>query len=505
MRQLKEHQDILRLTCGLMAHPEELIEQVCEFLSSHIHGNMLDEDREVDDRLLRCCYFIESLCKQLPQKEITDTSHCKAVSFLAANVSFVFIPNRIEECFVAFLQTPLEYNEIECAIVVNDADAFNEAVLDKVREKVERNVKIVITSLLVIRNCKGESESVHMERLINSVRLFKDPKIFVMQNCDFPPSVFSCITQQLERCNKMRFVCLNNVRHLTAVIAIALFKCNVKNLESFQLEQSELVEGGWEDFVSIVACCQSLKYLSFARTKVVIRHFLIPIVKLFDEVDFSNCSLSELEAKNVLRQSRQLRVLSLAGNSLTNCFDGTFNNLFTMSPVSLLQSMTLNETELSPKDFRVIGGSLREIHRQLRRLFISFNTLTNCVASLIPDDEPLANLEVLWMQRTSLTREDIRHLGRAVVSGSLPRLSSINLSNNDLFTMEGDLGNLVLACTAQYRTQRMTIYLKDNYLSEDFLSRIEAVCQGTNVVPTFEIPDVKLLSSQVQSTSLMRL
>ena len=65
--------------------------------------------------------------------------------------------------------------------------------------------------------------------------------------------------------------------------------------------------------------------------------------------------------------------------------------------------------------------------------------------------------------------------------------------------------NLILACTAQNRTQLMTIYLKDNYLSEDFFSRIETICRGTNVVPTLEIPDVKILSSQVQSTSLIYL
>ena len=167
--------------------------------------------------------------------------------------------------------------------------------------------------------------------------------------------------------------------------------------------------------------------------------------------------------------------------------------------------MSLNETQLSPKDVRVIGRSLKETHRRLRRLFISFNTLTYCVSDLIPVGEPLENLEVLWMQRTGPSCVDIRHLGQAVVSGLLPCLSSLDLSNNGLFIMEGDYENLILACTAQYTTQRMTIYLKDNYLSENFLSRIETICQGTNVVPTLEMPDVKLLGSVVQSTRLMRL
>ena len=499
MRQLKKHQDILRLTCGLMSHPEELIEQVCEFLSNHMHE--VDISGEVDDRLLRCCDFIESLCKELPQLDVTDVSYCKAVAFFGRNASFVFIPQRINECLVALLRTPLMYNEIECAVVVNDVNGFGEAVLDKVRENIERNNKIVIASLLVLRDDNGDSERVHLGRVINSVRLFKDPEIFVMQNCYIPPPVSSCIAQQLGTCKEMRFVCLNNVRNLPAVIAIALVKCNAENLEGLQIEQSELVEDSydWNDFTEVFENSTSfkyfsmpIKYLSFARTTTVPLD-LDWIPEGCGEVDFSNCSLSIPKVKECWLNLSQWRVLSLAGNSLTNSFDNWF-----LPPCSLLKSLSLNETQLSPKDVRVIGRSLRETHHQLRRLFISFNTLTNCVSDLIPVDEPLENLEVLWMQRTSPSCVDIRHLGQTVVSGLLPCLSSVDLSNNDLFTIEGDLENLILACTAQYRRQRMTIYLKDNYLSEDFLSRIETICQGTNVVPTLEMPDVKLLGSVVQ-------
>ena len=64
-----------------MSHPEKLIEQVCEFLSSHIHE--VDTLGEVDDRLLRCCDFIESLCKELPQLDVTDMRHTvKPLPFL---------------------------------------------------------------------------------------------------------------------------------------------------------------------------------------------------------------------------------------------------------------------------------------------------------------------------------------------------------------------------------------------------------------------------------------
>ena len=499
MHQLKKHQEVLKLTCGLMTYPEVLVERVCEFLSSHIHE--VDTLGEVDDRLLRCCDFIVSLCKELPQLEVTDMAHCKDVAFFGINASFVFIPQRYNECFVALLRTPLIENETECAVVVNDVNGFSEAVLNKVREKVETQDKIVIASLLLIRDDNGDSERVHLGRLIKSVRLFRDPEIFVMQNCDIPPSVSSCIAQQLRTCTKMRVVCLNNVRNVPAVIGIALITCNAENLEGLQIEESELVEDGWDDFTEAFEDCSSLKYLSFAGTKTVP---LIPgwIEEGCYEVDFSNCSLSISRVKKYWLTSHHWRVLSLAGNSLT---DSLVFDRWLFMHFSWLRSLSLNETQLSAEDVRVIGRSLRETHHQLRRLFISFNTLTDCVAGLIPVGEPLENLEVLWMQRTSLSCVDIRHLGQAVILGSLPCLSSLDLSNNGLFIIEGDLENLILACTAQYRRQRMTIYLKDNYLSEDSLSRIETICRGTNVVPTLEMPDVKLLGSAVQSTRLMRL
>ena len=475
---MKKHQVVLKLTCGLMIRPEELIEQVCDALSKYI--DEVEVSGDIDDRLLTCCHFLESLCKELPQLPATDTSICRIVAFFARNASFVFFPQRFDEYFVALLHAPAINNETECAVIINSVYGFNPAGLDKVREKFAITGKIAISSLLVVTDANLDPERVHS---LNSLRIFKAPKIFVMQDCDIPLSVSSLVAQQLSSCNEMQFVCLLGVRNLPEFLCTALIKCSADVLKGFQMEQSELVKGDWNKFVYELTRRYHLEYLSFARTKHLPPAFAraVPIVH---ELDFSDCCLSKV-AENIWCDSSRFTVLSLAGNSLKNGLS------YQYSPHSSLKSLSLNGTQLTPEDIRLIGICLRETHCHLRRLFISFNTLTDCVADLIPTDESLANLEVLWMRSTNLSRRDIKHLGRAVVLGSLPSLFSLDLSENDLFTTEGDLDSLILACTAEYRRHGMNIHLEDTYLSDEFLARVEGICHQTNVVPSLEGPTLK--------------
>ena len=445
MRHLKRHEEVLKLTCGLMSRPAELIEQVCDALSSYI--NEFEVSGDIDDRLLKCFCFVEALCKELPQLETTDATNCKTVVSFAGNASFVFIPQRFDECFVALLQTPVKPSERECAVVVNNVHGFNSAYLERFCEKLARNVTIAISSLLVVNDDNCGPESVHARRLINNVRLFKSPKVFVMQNCTFTPALSASVAKQLCICDEIRFVCLNNVRNVPESLCTALIKRNADHLRGVQIEKSVLIQGQWSELASQLNQCNQLEYLNFTKTK-----------------------------------------------RLPSNFYNLFANFpYRFSSSSWLNSLSLSETQLAPEDVKFIGTSLRWSLRFLRRLCVSFNTLTNCVADLIPDNEQLDNLEVLWMQRTKLSLEDVKHLGQAVISGSLPSLASLDLSENDLFTMEGDFENLILACTAQYRKRHMGICLKNNFLSEEFLSRIETICQGTRVVPTSESPTSKSL------------
>ena len=258
-----------------------------------------------------------------------------------------------------------------------------------------------------------------------------------MHNCDVPPFVFSVMAEQISCCKEMRFVSLSGVRNIPEFLCTALIEAN-RDIEGFQMEQCNLGEGDWSEFVDQLDERNNLEYLSFAQTRDLQQIGVLLPYTGTGELDLSNCGLSSVKVSKF--DFSFLSVLSLAGNPLTNCFSNLMSRpLFSSSLISL----SLTETQLSPQDVRVIGRYLRQELRGLRLLFISFNTLTNCVADLIPSDKPIG-LEVLGMQRTSLSREDLRHLKKVMFSGSLPCLSSLDLSENGLSTMEEDLVGLVL-------------------------------------------------------------
>ena len=167
------------------------------------------------------------------------------------------------------------------------------------------------------------------------------------------------------------------------------------------------------------------------------------------------------------------------------CFDSLFS-----SP----KSLSISNTHISREDVKEIGKLLTNStgnSPQLRNLLISFNTLTDCVQELLAEDSH-NKLQVLGMRKTQLNQNDLRYFGNAVLSSALPDLIYLDLSENNLFEMEVDLENLILACTAKKMETCMKIYLIDNNLSESLITRVQTICRGTNVTVIFgeneEIP-----------------
>ena len=111
MHDLKKHREVLKLACALTTCPELFIEQVCERLSACF--SQIEVFGGVDNRLLQCYQFLESLCKVLPQLQSNDVC-LKTVACFAKNVTFVFVPQRFNEYFVGLLQTSILRDENRC-------------------------------------------------------------------------------------------------------------------------------------------------------------------------------------------------------------------------------------------------------------------------------------------------------------------------------------------------------------------------------------------------------
>ena len=71
---------------------------------------------------------------------------------------------------------------------------------------------------------------------------------------------------------------------------------------------------------------------------------------------------------------------------------------------------------------------------KLRCLDLSYNSLTGCLSSFLPDTHPgLPDLDMLHLKETSLNKEDVQYLSHIIQNNKLPKLRIVDLSENTLF------------------------------------------------------------------------
>ena len=120
--------------------------------------------------------------------------------------------------------------------------------------------------------------------------------------------------------------------------------------------------------------------------------------------------------------------------------------------------------------------------KQLAHLWLSANSLTGCLSSFLPGLHPgLHSLEALAVGCAELNRDDVQHITQLIQTNKLPRLRELHLDSNNLCEMEDVWGGLMEACVTHYHQGRLELWLGDNNLSKEFVSRWESRCAGTNI------------------------
>ena len=191
----------------------------------------------------------------------------------------------------------------------------------------------------------------------------------------------------------------------------------------------------------------------------------------------------------------------LDGNTLTDSLSHLLGSIYFVK----LEVLSLADSGLSMNDIIQLGRKLSPLVAsigspanilfnnspnlpQLKCLLLSRNKLTNCVGHLF-HVRPLytTKLERLWMQQTELNESDLKSLAMAVSNNMMPNLTSLDLSQNNLCTMQQEVESLVQAC-AQKATIPLHIHLTDNNLSHEFIRRIKSICDGSRVVLSLDTP-----------------
>ena len=113
---------------------------------------------------------------------------------------------------------------------------------------------------------------------------------------------------------------------------------------------------------------------------------------------------------------------------------GTIGNLLGNSNHCGFPSLTflhLPATEICAADVGAIAAATCNGKLPvLKQLELSDNILTGLVEHLMTVEYP--SLEILWLDKTRLSKADVRSLSEAVHEGRIPELKDLNLSDNTL-------------------------------------------------------------------------
>ena len=164
-----------------------------------------------------------------------------------------------------------------------------------------------------------------------------------------------------------------------------------------------------------------------------------------------------------------------------------------------LEEMDFSYSTLSPDDIaRIIKGAeslsrlimLDLTHVHLCGSLGDVLTITNCQKSSSNHSElpttssivtQFPSLKELILSRTGLNGDDLSAIATAITNGSLPRLSYLNLDENDFSGLESPVKYVIQACKDYYLSSSLKVSIELDSLSIGFQRKIRVKCKDSKV------------------------
>ena len=176
-----------------------------------------------------------------------------------------------------------------------------------------------------------------------------------------------------------------------------------------------------------------------------------------------------------------LKRLFMSHNTLRN----GIGKMFTDPGFPKLEVLELCNTQLSNAD--VIGLS-KALHSGklpcLKVLNLAENVLTGTLSFLLDDSSSTSSfgsLESFSCGYSELCKTDMESLSGAIMSGRLPQLGYLDLEGNSLLSKPDETENLILFSVSRYKDKGLKISLKANDFSTQFSLDLDALCRQTKV------------------------
>ena len=331
----------------------------------------------------------------------------------------------------------------------------------------------------------AENNAQEIDQLItNYIVLSNDIKAIRLENCDLSPASSNYILKQLQGCNQITELDLSSVKEIPEELSEAISRMTLLRMATI----CNATQPAAKSIMSGLANCQYLEMLELngnILTDTVEKLFGDSNHCGFPSLNFLHLSATKLCAADLKAIAAAtssgklpaLKQLDLSDNILTRLIQ----HLVAVEYPSL-ENLWLDKTQLSKADVRSLSEAVHEGRiPELKDLNLADNTLTDCMKILFggSDHYGFNSLVHFKLENTKLSADDLTYLTEAVKSDKLPELIWLYLQKNKMCLIQPFVETLVQTCVT--RKKEMLLYLDENDISDEFHNRIEALCQGSKI------------------------
>ena len=176
----------------------------------------------------------------------------------------------------------------------------------------------------------------------------------------------------------------------------------------------------------------------------------------------------------------RLKIFDISNNNLTNSV-GHLLSQGNCSRIPYLEVLNLECTLLSARDLRDLEKAIGCLS-EFKALNLSGNPVNGRLADVFSSGT-CSKITSLNLSQTQLKEADIVFLTNMITERKLPRISHVNLRENDFRGTENLLEGLVKTCAKHCKGREMNIALCSSNVSnpDSFIEKVKALCDGTTV------------------------
>ena len=254
---------------------------------------------------------------------------------------------------------------------------------------------------------------------------------FALKHTNISPDLMHSISKQLFDMRQLHYLDLSG-NDFTQVTYLIL--SNKPSLKHLYLQKTRMSSELYQTIYRQLPDLQWLKHIHVSTNNFEFR-IGTDSHRLFNTCNVLNTYLPENLCGRLLQHINRfvdLTDINMTSTPLTGSLSILLQDPHTGLPK--LQWLRLSDTKLNKGDLQHLSKIVQPNKLpNLGYLDLSFNTLTGCLSSFLPDSHPgLPLLEELDMEHTALNEGDLQHLSNITQNNKLPRLRILDLSDNIL-------------------------------------------------------------------------